>query len=142
MSLPFFSIDLIDSSSVGALECSGNITKKAAAAASARKLIGVHHRRHAAFSNDDEEAGPVCPVRFDHTRGISAVWGSCRDRPVVSPERCCGAFKTFACPYSDLINDAANGCANDMFFQIIVRGRLRPGLFSQMCVEGPLGLQC
>jgi len=85
----------------------------------------------------------VCPVRFDHTRGISAVAGSCRDRPVPSAERCCGALKTFACPYSELINDNDhNGCASDMFYQIIVRGRLRPGLFSQLCVEGPLGLQC
>ncbi|EES11072.1 uncharacterized protein LOC8060212 [Sorghum bicolor] len=111
--------------SMGALECSANITMTKPA----RKLGAV--------------VEGVCPVRFDHTRGISAVAGSCRDRPRPSPERCCGALKTFACPYSDLINDNDhNGCASDMFYQIIVRGRLRPGLFSQMCVEGPLGLSC
>lgn len=81
-------------------------------------------------------------MRFDHTRGISAIAGSCKDRPFPSAARCCGALKTYACPYSELINDNANGCANDMFYVIMVRGRLRPGLFSQLCVEGPLGLQC
>uniref|UniRef100_K3YDH5 GPI-anchored protein LLG1-like domain-containing protein n=1 Tax=Setaria italica TaxID=4555 RepID=K3YDH5_SETIT len=76
------------------------------------------------------------PVRFEHARGIGSVIRSCRGR-------CCGAFKAFACPYSDLLNDnAENGCASDMFFEINVRGRLHPSLFSQLCVEGPLALQC
>lgn len=87
-------------------------------------------------------AGSVeCPVRFENAPGIDTVIRSCRGVP--SPARCCGALKTFACPYSELINDnAQNGCANQMFFDILVRGRLHPGLFSQMCVEGAYGLKC
>ncbi|NP_001170506.1 GPI-anchored protein LLG1-like precursor [Zea mays] len=112
--------------SASALECSANVTE----IAKARKLIDVHGHG-------------LCPVRFDHTRGISAVASSCKDRPLPSPERCCGALKAYACPYSELINDNANnGCASEMFYVIMTRGRLRPGLFSQLCVEGPLGLQC
>ncbi|XP_034604761.1 GPI-anchored protein LLG1-like [Setaria viridis] len=81
------------------------------------------------------------PVRFEHARGIGSVIRSCRGVP--SAEWCCGAFKAFACPYSDLLNDnAENGCASDMFFEINVRVWLHPSLFSQLCVEGPLGLQC
>ncbi|WVZ86275.1 hypothetical protein U9M48_033082 [Paspalum notatum var. saurae] len=107
--------------SLGALECSSNITKS-----SSRKLIAARVQ--------------VCPVRFDQM-DMSAVVSSCRGRP--SAVRCCGALKDVACPYSDLINDNENnGCASEMFYQIIVRGRLQPGLFSHLCREGPLGLQC
>jgi len=82
-----------------------------------------------------------CPVRFDTSPGLDAVVSSCRGVP--SAQRCCGAFKTYACPYSDVINDnSENGCASAMFFEINVRGRLRPGIFSQLCVEGPFGLRC
>ncbi|KAJ1271757.1 hypothetical protein BS78_06G150100 [Paspalum vaginatum] len=106
--------------SVGALECSSNITKS-----SSRKLISVRG---------------VCPVRFDEM-DMSTVVSSCRGRP--SAARCCGALKDVACPYSDLLNDNENnGCASEMFYQILVRGRLQPGLFSHLCREGPLGLQC
>ena len=80
-------------------------------------------------------------MRFDTSPGLDAVVSSCRGVP--SAQRCCGAFKTYACPYSDVINNnAENGCASAMFFEIDVRGRLRPGLFSQLCAEGPLGLKC
>lgn len=109
--------------SVDALECSANATK-----ASSRKLIA---------------AQGVCPVRFDqiHSSSMAAVVSSCRGRP--SAARCCGALKAFACPYSDLLNDnAINGCASEMFYEIMVRGRLQPGTFSHLCVEGPQGLQC
>ncbi|CAL5016094.1 unnamed protein product [Urochloa decumbens] len=106
--------------SMGALECS-NVTETETPG---RKLFEAE-----------------CPVKFQNNRGVNAVARSCRGVP--SEKQCCGALKAFACPYSDLLNEnAVNGCANDMFFEINVRGRLRPGLFSQMCVEGPYGLQC
>ncbi|OEL29102.1 hypothetical protein BAE44_0009879 [Dichanthelium oligosanthes] len=109
-------------------ECSNNITETAP-----RKLVAVQ---------GDGNAGAVgCPVRFDRERGVGRVIRNCRGMP--SAERCCGAFKNLACPYSDLINDnSENGCASAMFWEITVRGRLRPGLFSQLCAEGSFGMQC
>ncbi|KAF8703609.1 hypothetical protein HU200_032429 [Digitaria exilis] len=75
--------------SMGALECD-NIT----ATTSSRKLAQVE-----------------CPVRFEHVPGLDTVIKSCRGVP--SPQRCCGALKTFACPYRDLIDDNdQNGCAS------------------------------
>ncbi|RLM66392.1 uncharacterized protein C2845_PM16G11780 [Panicum miliaceum] len=106
--------------SMDALDCSNNITETPS---TSRKL---------------GQGG--CPVRFDPSPSMDAVVSSCRGVP--SAPRCCGAFKTYACPYSDVINDAENGCASAMFFEINVRGRLRPGLFSQLCPEGSFGLKC
>lgn len=83
----------------------------------------------------------VCPVQFQGMPGVKTVIDSCR--PPQQAGRCCGALKTFACPYRDLLNDnAVNGCASEMFFEIIVQGRLSPGLFSYLCHEGAEGLQC
>jgi hypothetical protein len=44
----------------------------------------------------------------------------------------------------ELINDNENnGCASEMFFEIIVRGRLTPGLFSlPLRHDDDAGLQC
>ncbi|TVU15350.1 hypothetical protein EJB05_38868 [Eragrostis curvula] len=84
----------------------------------------------------------LCPVQFERMPGIKTVVNSCRP-PQPSEQRCCGAFKAFACPYFDLINDNANnGCASQMFYDIIVRGRLSPGLFSYLCHDGAVGLNC
>jgi hypothetical protein len=81
-------------------------------------------------------------VQFEGKPGIQTVINSCRS-PQPSAQRCCGAFKAFACPYSDLLNDNENnGCASEMFFEIIVRGRLTPGLFSYLCHDDAGGLQC
>ncbi|KAK3142161.1 hypothetical protein QOZ80_4BG0343050 [Eleusine coracana subsp. coracana] len=84
----------------------------------------------------------VCPVQFEGMPGVSTVINSCR-APQPSARRCCGALKTFACPYRDLLNDNDNnGCASEMFYEIIARGRLTPGLFSYLCHDDAVGLQC
>ncbi|KAL6650989.1 hypothetical protein ACP70R_009914 [Stipagrostis hirtigluma subsp. patula] len=101
---------------------------------SADNITDTSHRKLIGFPE-------VCPVKFENNRQIDVVVNSCRGTPTA--ERCCGALKKFACPYTALINNnERNGCASDMFFEIMVRGRLRPGIFSTLCHEGPIGLDC
>ncbi|KAL6903648.1 hypothetical protein ACP4OV_004461 [Aristida adscensionis] len=103
----------------------------------ASKLNGTgEHRKLAGFQ-------VLCPVRFDkQTAKIDAVGNSCRG-PAPSEARCCGALKAFACPYTEYLNDnAINGCASQMFWDIQTRCKLSPGLFSFLCHDGPAGLSC
>ncbi|KAF0891832.1 hypothetical protein E2562_011011 [Oryza meyeriana var. granulata] len=105
------------------------VSPAAAAETSSRKLIGA------------ATAGAgACPVRFDRMKGYEALGAKCK-KP--SPVReCCAAFKALACPYNKLINDVNNGCADDMFYFIQTKGKLRPGTIFENCLEGPQGLKC
>ena len=62
--------------------------------------------------------------------------------PQYSPKLCCGAFKDFACPYADELNDLTNDCASTMFSYINLYGKYPPGLFVSECQEGKEGLEC
>ncbi|KAL6334706.1 hypothetical protein AAG906_021365 [Vitis piasezkii] len=62
--------------------------------------------------------------------------------PQYSPKLCCGAFKDFACPYADELNDLTNDCASTMFSYINLYGKYPPGLFVSECREGKEGLEC
>jgi hypothetical protein len=55
---------------------------------------------------------------------------------------CCSAFKEFACPYADQLNDGTNDCASTMFSYINLYGKYPPGLFASECKEGKEGLEC
>nr|AAD20925.1 hypothetical protein [Arabidopsis thaliana] len=55
---------------------------------------------------------------------------------------CCSAFKDFACPFAEVLNDEKNDCASTMFSYINLYGRYPPGIFANMCKEGKEGLDC
>ncbi|KAF8729625.1 hypothetical protein HU200_014090 [Digitaria exilis] len=62
--------------------------------------------------------------------------------PKFPADQCCSAFKEFACPFRDYINDDSTDCASAMFSYINLYGKYPPGLFSNMCREGKNGLAC
>lgn len=62
--------------------------------------------------------------------------------PRFPAKQCCDAFKEFACPFNEYINDESNDCASTMFSYINLYGKYPPGLFANECREGKLGLSC
>jgi hypothetical protein len=82
----------------------------------------------------------ACHVNFEFKNyTILKTWCKGPRYPLVA---CCNAFKEFACPYVDAINDMTNDCAATMFSYINLYGGYPPGLFANMCREGNLGLNC
>ncbi|CAN1197222.1 GPI-anchored protein LLG1 [Linum perenne] len=69
------------------------------------------------------------------------VTSRCRG-PNYLPEECCPAFKDFACPYAELLNDVSNDCATTMFSYLNLYGKYPPGLFANVCKEDKNGLSC
>uniref|UniRef100_J3LZA9 GPI-anchored protein LLG1-like domain-containing protein n=1 Tax=Oryza brachyantha TaxID=4533 RepID=J3LZA9_ORYBR len=100
----------------------------ATATTTSRKLMGA------------DSAAPTCPVRFDQMKGYEALGAKCRNKATV--KECCAAFKALACPYNKLLNDADNGCADEMFYFIQTKGKLKPGTIFENCLERPQGLKC
>ncbi|KAJ6753279.1 GPI-ANCHORED PROTEIN LLG1-RELATED-RELATED [Salix purpurea] len=82
----------------------------------------------------------ACPVNFEFLN-YTIITSQCKG-PLYLPGRCCGAFKDFACPYADVLNDLTNDCASIMFSYINLYGKYPPGLFANECKEGKLGLAC
>jgi hypothetical protein len=82
----------------------------------------------------------ACGVDFEHMN-YTIITGQCKG-PRFMPVACCDALKDFACPYGDDINDLTSNCAETMFTYINLYGGYPPGLFSNMCKEGELGLNC
>ncbi|KAI3810156.1 hypothetical protein L1987_19766 [Smallanthus sonchifolius] len=62
--------------------------------------------------------------------------------PQYPPEPCCDAFKEFACPYTDDINDLSNNCSAQMFHYINSNGNYPIGLFGTLCRDDKIGLIC
>ncbi|KAK9156462.1 hypothetical protein Sjap_003942 [Stephania japonica] len=83
---------------------------------------------------------PACPVSFEFLN-YTIITSQCKG-PKYPPNLCCGAFKEFAWPYADQINDVSNDCASTMFSYINLYGKYPPGLFASECREGKLGLEC
>lgn len=81
-----------------------------------------------------------CPVNFEFLN-YTIITSQCKG-PQYSPKLCCGAFKDFACPYADELNDLTNDCASTMFSYINLYGKYPPGLFASECREGKEGLEC
>lgn len=84
--------------------------------------------------------GTGCGVNFEFLN-YTVMTSKCKG-PHYPAESCCSAFKDFACPYADTINDLSNDCASTMFSYINLYGRYPPGLFSNECREGKQGLEC
>ncbi|KAF5481282.1 hypothetical protein F2P56_001949 [Juglans regia] len=81
-----------------------------------------------------------CSVNFE-SQNYTILTSRCKG-PQYTPEACCGAFKDFACPFADAINDLTTDCASTMFSYINLYGKYPPGLFANLCREGQLGLNC
>ncbi|KAJ8762088.1 hypothetical protein K2173_006752 [Erythroxylum novogranatense] len=81
-----------------------------------------------------------CNVSFENA-DYSVLTSKCKG-PTYPPEQCCGAFKEFACPYRDALNDVESDCATAMFSYINLYGKYPPGLFANLCKEGKEGLDC
>ncbi|XAR67306.1 hypothetical protein NMG60_11002013 [Bertholletia excelsa] len=81
-----------------------------------------------------------CPVNFEF-KNYSIITSQCKG-PQYPANLCCAAFKEFACPYAEEINDLSSDCASTMFSYINLYGKYPPGLFASECREGKEGLIC
>ncbi|GAB4845848.1 hypothetical protein Ancab_024852 [Ancistrocladus abbreviatus] len=86
------------------------------------------------------QAQKSCPVNFEFAN-YTALVSKCKG-PRYPASVCCAAFKEFACPYAEQINDLSNDCATTLFSYINIYGRYPPGLFASECKEGKQGLEC
>ncbi|CAL1404783.1 unnamed protein product [Linum trigynum] len=86
------------------------------------------------------QARKACPVNFEFMN-YTVITSQCKG-PSYPPKECCSAFKDFACPYNDVLNDVTNDCASTMFSYINLYGKYPPGLFASECREGKEGLSC
>ena len=79
-----------------------------------------------------------CPVDFE-SLDIRILTSRCKG-PDFPAAPCCDAFKKFACPYADILNDQNNNCAESMFR--IINVNFPPGLFFDKCVDSERGIEC
>ncbi|OAY59124.1 GPI-anchored protein LLG1 [Manihot esculenta] len=86
------------------------------------------------------QAKKACPLNFEFLN-YTVLTSQCKG-PKYPRDPCCKAFKDFACPYADYLNDLTNDCASTMFSYINLNGKYPPGLFASECREGKLGLAC
>ncbi|CAI9303421.1 unnamed protein product [Lactuca saligna] len=81
-----------------------------------------------------------CPLSFE-TMNYTIITSRCKG-PKYPPNLCCQAFKDFACPYADELNDLSNQCSTQMFSYINLYGSYPPGIFSNLCHDNKAGLVC
>ncbi|KAL0320931.1 UNVERIFIED_CONTAM: GPI-anchored protein LLG1 [Sesamum radiatum] len=86
------------------------------------------------------QAKKPCPVNFEF-QNYTIITSQCKG-PQYSPKLCCSAFKQFACPFVDELNDLRNDCALTMFSYININGKYPQGLFASLCREEKEGLVC
>ncbi|KAJ1699823.1 hypothetical protein LUZ63_008335 [Rhynchospora breviuscula] len=86
------------------------------------------------------QAKTSCSVNFEFLN-YTIITSKCKG-PQYPATLCCAAFKEFACPYADQLNDGTNDCASTMFSYINLYGKYPPGLFASECREGKEGLEC
>ncbi|XVF31423.1 hypothetical protein REPUB_Repub16aG0144900 [Reevesia pubescens] len=82
----------------------------------------------------------ACPINFEFLN-YTIITSQCKG-PQYPADRCCKAFKEFACPYAKQLNDLTTDCATTMFSYINLYGKYPPGLFASECREGKNGLKC
>ncbi|XP_021745012.1 GPI-anchored protein LLG1-like isoform X2 [Chenopodium quinoa] len=86
------------------------------------------------------QAQQGCPVNFE-ILNYTIITSRCKG-PKYPPNICCEAFKDFACPYADQLNDQTNNCATTLFSYINLYGHYPPGLFANECRDTKRGLEC
>ncbi|KAK0601454.1 hypothetical protein LWI29_024412 [Acer saccharum] len=95
---------------------------------------------HAGTGRNLLQAKKACPVNFEFLN-YTIITSKCKG-PKFPPVQCCNAFKDFACPYADEINDLTTDCASTMFSYINLYGKYPPGLFASECRGDKNGLPC
>ncbi|GMN27978.1 hypothetical protein TIFTF001_001889 [Ficus carica] len=95
---------------------------------------------HGSNSRSLLQAKKSCTVNFE-SQNYTIITSQCKG-PQYPPQSCCQAFKEFACPFADAINDDQSDCASTMFSYINLYGKYPPGLFALQCREGKEGLDC
>ncbi|KAF3499247.1 hypothetical protein F2Q69_00043822 [Brassica cretica] len=101
---------------------------------------GVFEPQNLAIGRNLLQTKKACPVNFEFMN-YTIITSLCKG-PKFPAKECCGAFKDFACPYADDLNDLSNDCATTMFSYINLYGKYPPGLFANQCQEGKEGLEC
>ncbi|CAH2077877.1 unnamed protein product [Thlaspi arvense] len=81
-----------------------------------------------------------CEVNFE-SMNYTGMINQCRG-PGFPAKECCSAFKEFACPFVNQINDRSSDCAKTMFSYLNVYGKYPPGLFANECKERKDGIVC
>ncbi|KFK40442.1 hypothetical protein AALP_AA3G373700 [Arabis alpina] len=107
---------------------------------SAFSLSYDHLDPHAATSRSLLQAKSTCKEDFAN-KNYTIITSKCKG-PNYPAKVCCAAFKEFACPFAEALNDEKNECASTMFSYINLYGRYPPGIFANMCKEGKEGLDC
>ncbi|KAL7217660.1 hypothetical protein ACSBR2_010993 [Camellia fascicularis] len=80
----------------------------------------------------------ACPVNLEFLN-YTIITSQCKG-PQYTANSCCPAFKEFACPYVDVLNDLSNNCAETTFSYINLKGNNSAGLFASLCQDGKQGL--
>ncbi|XP_044475615.1 GPI-anchored protein LLG1-like [Mangifera indica] len=91
-------------------------------------VFGSHAGRNLGQAKND------CPVDFK-SLDFTILTSQCKG-PKFAPASCCKAFKEYACPYADAINDPTTDCAAVLFNYIRQMGHYPPGVFRAQCREG------
>ncbi|KAF9624659.1 hypothetical protein IFM89_012705 [Coptis chinensis] len=86
------------------------------------------------------QAKTSCQTNLE-LQNYTIITSQCKG-PQFPPKQCCDAFKKFACPLRDNLNNLESDCASTMFSYINLYGRYPPGLFASQCREGKDGLDC
>ncbi|XP_072968550.1 GPI-anchored protein LLG1-like isoform X2 [Typha angustifolia] len=81
-----------------------------------------------------------CPRSFEFLN-YTILTSKCK-APQYPPLPCCSAFKEFACPLADLLNDGTYTCASDIFSYIHSNGNFPGGLFADECSDVKDGISC
>jgi len=87
-----------------------------------------------------EEELKACKVDFEF-QDYHKLTSECKG-PKYSADICCKAFKEFACPFAEVINDETTDCADAMFSFMSLYGEYPPGTFFNLCRKGTNGLAC
>nr|XP_043630650.1 GPI-anchored protein LLG1-like [Erigeron canadensis] len=95
---------------------------------------------HASIKRNLLQVKKACPLNFEYMN-YTIITSRCKG-PNYPAEQCCQAFKEFACPYADELNDLSNDCSTVMFSYINLNGKYPPGVFSSLCHEDKVGLAC
>ncbi|CAN8326247.1 unnamed protein product [Cochlearia groenlandica] len=97
-------------------------------------------KSHPSTSRALLQARATCKEDFAN-KNYTIITSKCKG-PNYPAKACCNAFKDFACPFAEAINDEKTECASTMFSYINLYGRYPPGIFANMCKEGKEGLDC
>ncbi|KAH0457757.1 hypothetical protein IEQ34_013072 [Dendrobium chrysotoxum] len=112
----------------------------AGSSAAALFISGDAIQAHGSAGRNLLQAKQHCLVNFQFMN-YTIITSKCKG-PQYAANPCCSAFKEFACPYADQLNDQTNDCSFVMFSYINQYGKYPTGLFSSECKDGKQGLNC